>query len=233
MANIGHGEKFEILKSKLMLTAAKLFLTNGYTATKLTDISKETGCDNNAVSRVFGNKDGLLAGLVSYVLDGQFKATAKFLEGKKYDKIMFYAAETTLQLYMAESSEHIRELYMMAYSLPESSKIIYDTITKKLEEIFKEHLPHLEANDFYELELASGGIMRSFLTVPCDRYFTMERKIKRFLETTFLVYEVPKEKIQETIEFVSQFDYTMMAQSTINSMLEYLENRIEKDIDIA
>ncbi|MBO5416397.1 MAG: TetR/AcrR family transcriptional regulator [Clostridia bacterium] len=228
MANIGHGEKFEALKARLMLTAAKLFLAKGYTATKLVDISRAAECDNNAVPRVFGDKDGLLAELVAYVLEGQFKATAEFLANIEHDKILFYAAETTLQLYMAESSEHIRELYSIAYSSPKSSSIIYDTITKKLEDIFKEYLPHLNSNDFYELELASGGIMRSFLTVPCDRYFTMERKVKRFLETTFLVYEVPKEKIAQAIEFVSEFDYPALAQRAVSNMLGFLERNLEK-----
>lgn len=225
MANIGHGKKFEQSKSKLLHSAAKLFLQNGYSATKIVDITKAAGVDYNAVCRIFGDKDGLMAELVAYVLEGQFKATEEMLGGKPKDKILFYAAETTLQLYMAESSEHIRELYTTAYSSPKSSNIIYDTIALKLEDIFREHLPHLDSKDFYELELASGGIMRSFLTVPCDRYFTMERKVKRFLETTFLVYEVPKTKINETIEFVSQFDYPTLAQRTIDNMLAFLESK--------
>ena len=163
--------------------------------------------------------------LVSYVLEGQFEATKKLLEGITDDKILFYAAETTLQLYMAESSEHIRELYSVSYSMPKSSAIIYREITGKLEIIFKEHLPHLQTKDFYEYEIASAGIMRSFMTIPCDMYFTMERKVARFLETTFLVYRVSDEKIKETIAFVSRFDYKAIADDVISHMLAYLESR--------
>ena len=112
---------------------------------------------------------------------------------------MFYAFETTLQLYLAESSEYMREMYNVSYSLFNSSQKVYNTITNKLEYIFKEHLPHLETKDFYELEIASAGIMRGYLTVPCDMYFTMDRKIRKFLETTFKIYDVPKEKIEEAI----------------------------------
>ncbi len=225
MANIGQQKKSEQKKSKILHSAAKLFLVNGYQNTKIQDIAKDAGVGPNTIFFHFGDKDGLMAELISYVLEGQFEATARFLQPSTKDKILFYAAETTLQLHMAESSEHIRELYATAYSLPKSSTIIYDTLTVKLEEIFKEHLPHLDSKDFYELELASGGIMRSFLTVPCDRYFTMERKVRRFLETTFLVYEVPKSKIAETIEFVLQLDYPTLAQQTIDNMLKYLESK--------
>ena len=45
------------------------------------------------------------------------------------------------------------------------------------------------------------------------------------METTFLVYEVPKEKIQEAIAFVGQFDFEKLAKETIENMLKYLENR--------
>ena len=147
------------------------------------------------------------------------------LKDKCDDKILFYAFETTLQLFMAESSEHMREMYNVSYSLPNSSNIIFNTITGKLEEIFKEHLPHLETKDFYELEIASAGIMRNFMSVPCNMYFTMERKLRRFLETTFLIYRVSDEKINEAIEFVSKYDFKMISQGVLERMLKYLEDR--------
>lgn len=50
--------------------------------------------------------------------------------------------------------------------------------------------------------------------------------VKRFLKTTFKIYDVPKEKIEETIAFVSQFDYPKIAKATIDSMLGYLEKNI-------
>ena len=163
--------------------------------------------------------------LVGFVLEGQFEAAQRVLKGITDDKVLFYAVETVMQLHMAESSEHMREMYSVSYSLPNSAQIIYRTITGKLEYIFKEYLPHLESKDFYEREIASGGIMRGFMTVPCDMYFTMERKVKSFLETTFLVYEVPKAKIEEAIAFVGQFDFVQLADQTINEMLKYLESK--------
>lgn len=225
MANSGPGVKFERAKSKVLHAAAKLFLEKGYAESTVKEIAQVAGVNIGSLIHVFKNKENIMCELVKYVLEGQFETTTKLLEGKTEDKILFYAAETTLQLYMAESSEHIRELYSVAYSLPHSSEVIYRTITGKLEDIFKEHLPHLETKDFYELEIASGGIMRGFMTVPCDMYFTMDRKIKRFLETTFLVYRVSDKKIQETIDFVSQFDYEIIAQDTIDHMLAYLESK--------
>ena len=223
MSNYQTSETINAVKKKILFTSALLFIKKGITATTFMDIAKASGLSKNKILYEMKNKEEIIAELVKYVLDRQFETTANFLKGKTEDKILFYAAETTLQLHMAESSENIREIYTTAYSLPVSSAIIQKTITGKLQDIFKEHLPGLETKDFYKLEIASGGIMRGFLTIPCDMWFTMDQKIESFLETTFKLYDVPKEKIREAIDFVSQFDYPALAQSVIDNMLIYLQ----------
>ncbi len=215
----------EILKDKILYCAAKSFLDKGFTDTTLRGLAKDVGTNYGSIQNLFKTKDDLLCELVKYVLEGQFKSTEAFLKDITEDKILFYAVETTLQLHMAESNEHIRNLYASAYSLPKSSAIIQKTITGKLENIFSEHLPDLKTQDFYKLEIASGGIMRGFLTIPCDMWFTMEQKVASFLETTFLVYRVPDKKIKEAIEFVSQFDFPSLAQTTIDGMYKFLEDK--------
>lgn len=218
--------KKEETKSKILHTAAKMFLEKGYNYTTMNELAKNAGITYGELFRVGVDKENILCELVAYVLEGQFESTKKLLEGITDDKILFYAAETTLQLYMAESSEHMREMYNVSYSLPHSAQIIFKTITGKLEEIFKDYLPELETKDFYELEIASAGIMRNFMSVPCNMYFTMDRKVRRFLETTFLVYRVSDEKINEAIDFVSKFNFKEIASQVIDKMLSYLESKV-------
>lgn len=227
MANIRPTEKIKRLRTDILLAAAKLFLAHGYSNTSVWEIAKAAGISANKIFYEMKNKEEILCEIVRYVLDGQFVATETLLAGKTQDKVLFYAAETTLQLYMAESSENVRELYAAAYSMPRSMETIQHVITEKLGNIFHDHLPDLETKDFYELEIASGGIMRGFMTVPCDMYFTMERKVHRFLETTFLIYRMPQEKILEAVEFVSQFDYPTIAQKTIDDLMIYLERQLK------
>lgn len=225
MARLSRGKNYAATRSRVLHAAARSFLARGYHATTLRELASEATVAYSSLVNIFGSKEGILSALVAFVLEGQFAAAAELLKGKTEDKILFYATETTLQLYMAESHEHIREMYAVSYSLPETSRIIYSTITHKLEEIFREHLPHHETRDFYCLELASGGIMRSFMTVPSDMFFTMEMKVKAFLEATFRVYCVPEEKIREAIAFVSQFDFPTLAEGVIGNMLTYLESQ--------
>ena len=225
MANIGHKEKYYQVKSKILRSAAKLFLEKGYKNTTMNELAKVSNISYGALFRTFEDKEAVLCELVGYVLEAQFEMSEKLLKDNE-DKILFYAFETTLQLYLAESSEHMREMYNVSYSLFNSSQKVYNTITNKLEYIFKEHLPNLETKDFYELEIASAGIMRNFMSVPCNIYFTMDRKINRFLETTFLIYRVDDKKINEAIEFVSKFNFKKIANELLNSLLTYLEDKV-------
>lgn len=217
----------EKIREKTLFAAAELFLEKGYTETTTRGIAQKAGVDVSSMNRAFGCKENILCELVTYVLNGQFETTAKFLNGVTDDPLLFYAAETTMQLYMAESSEEIRNLYLAAYSMPHSLDIIQQLITAKLEQLFKAHLPHLNTTDFYELEIASGGIMRGFIARPCDMYFTIDRKVRRFLETTFRIYQVPDAKIEEAIDFVQKFDFQDIAVKTISHMLQYLKDSIE------
>lgn len=213
------------VRSRILHAAAKMFLEKGYQSTTMRELAKNAGVNYGSLMFAFKNKESILCELVAYVLEGQFEATARLLDGKTDDKILFYAAETTLQLYIAESSEHMREMYNVSYSLPRSSEVIFGKITGKLQEIFGEHLPGWETKDFYEREIASAGIMRNHISVPCDIYFTMDRKVKAFLEATFLIYRVPDEKIAEAVRYVSGFDFEKIAAEVISNMLSYLESK--------
>ena len=210
----------------MLHAASKLFIERGYHNTRIKDIANEAGVSYNEVFRILQDKETILCELVGLVLECQFETSKELLKDITDDKLLFYAFETVLQLHIAESKEHIREMYSVSYSLMNSSKVIYKTITSKLMDVFKDHLPHLEEKDFYELEIASAGIMRGYLSIPCDMYFTMKRKVRKFLETTFKIYDVSKEKIEAAIEFVSKFDFKEISLNVINNLFKYLESRI-------
>ncbi len=212
-------------RTHMMCCAAKHFLKHGYSNATVRDIAKDAGIPLSAFYRLFGEKETLLCELVRFVLQRQFDVAADLVKDFPEDRILYYAVETTLQLYLTEANENVRDLYATAYSLKSTTNIIQGTITEKLEYVFKDHLPELEKRDFYKKEIASGGIMRGFMTIPCDMWFTMDQKVEAFLENTLLIYHVPQEKIREAIEFVARFDYPTIAQQMIDAMVRELEER--------
>lgn len=73
-------------------------------------------------------------------------------------------------------------------------------------------MPDAEDKDFYEMDIASGSIMRGFMARKCDMYFTVQKKIERFLECCLKLYDVPKEKRASLIEAVLAFDLHSVAK---------------------
>ena len=218
--------KKEETRSLILHSAAKLFIEQGYSNTRIKDIANDANVSYNDVFRLFEEKDNILSELVGLVLEFQFEKSVEITKKYTHDKLYIYAFETVLQLYVAESLEHIREMYLASYSLPNASKVVYKTITNKLEDIFIDRLPNLETKDFYELEIAVAGIMRGYISVPCDMYFTMDRKVKIFLETVFKIYDVSKDEIKEILKFIEQFDFKKYANEILNSLFNYLESKI-------
>ena len=140
---------------------------------------------------------------------------------------MLYAVGTAIQLHIAELTEPLRKLYVTAYTLSSTSAYLHRSTAKRLEGIFGDYLPDAEAKDFYEMEIASAGMMRSFMAVPCDAYFTVERKIARFLECALKLYNVPVERRREVTAAVLQLDLHTMAAGIIRTTVQQAEKGFE------
>ena len=71
--------------------------------------------------------------------------------------------KTAIQLTLTELNENLREIYIEAYSLPETSEYIYLHTTAELKQIFGENFPDDTESDFYEMEIGTAGLMRSYM----------------------------------------------------------------------
>lgn len=212
-------------RTLVLHSATKLFIENGYTNTRIKDIASDSGVGYNEIFRMFIDKDNLLSHLIDLVIEHQFEVSKKILQDITSDELLLYMFESVLQLYITELNDNIREMYAVSYSLPNTSHKIYEYVSKKIEAVFKVYLPEYETKDFYELEIATAGIMRGFIVNPCNMYFTIQRKVQRYIRTILKIYEVPKEKIEEVIGFIESFDMNAFAKSVIDTLYEYISNR--------
>lgn len=212
-------------RTLVLHSATKLFIENGYTNTRIKDIANDSGVGYNEIFRMFTDKDNLLSHLVDLVIEHQFEMSKKYLESFSDDKLLLYIFENVLQLYICELNDNIREMYAVSYSMPSTSHKIYSYVTEKIESVFKEYLPEYETKDFYELEIATAGIMRGFIINPSTMYFTIDRKVNRFIKTILKIYEVPKEKIDEVIKTIEQFKMKDYAKEVISTLYEYISTR--------
>lgn len=216
-------------RNKMLLAAIQLFLEQGYEKTTTAQISKAAGMSPTSFFAAFENKEALLLTLTKIMFDSQFAKARSF--AKELEPLMVYCLETSLQIYITELSEPLRELYVMAYTLPSTSEYIYKSTSAQIKAIFSPFMPGAEDKDFYEMDIASGSVMRGFMAKKCDMYFTVQKKISRFLECCLKLYDVPKEKRKSLIEAVLAFDLSTVARKLIDEIVTKAETGLEKAIE--
>lgn len=208
-------------KRVILSTCVKLFLKQGYSGTTLSQIAKEAGVSMSSFQNIFGNKEGVLLDLAKIMFENQFEA-AKASGESINNPLYIYAAETAVQLTLTELNENIRDVYVAAYSNGAASEYIYTHTAKKLCETFLKYNPNYTESDFYECDIGSAGMMRGFMSRRCDQYFTLEKKLTRFLTMTLRAYNVPKEEINGAIAFVLSLNIRTLSEGILQRLFEQL-----------
>ena len=216
-----------IRRNKILRSAVKLFLEGGYEKTTTANIAQAAGMAPSSFFAAFENKEALLYTLTESMFESQFDNAEKLI-GSSADPLLVYAVETALQMYITELSEPLRELYVMAYSLPTTSEYIYQNTAKKVGALFKDYVQGAQEKDFYEMDIASAGVMRGFMAKHCDLYFTIDQKLKRFLGCCFTLYHVPQEKQDVVIGAVLAMELKPIAEKIIADTVARAEQGFEE-----
>ena len=216
----------EDAKRRILSACVRLFLEKGYTNTKVAEIRKEADVSAGSFQNIFHTKDGVLTELIGMMFSRQFGAV-KPLASNVPSPAYIYAVETALQLTLTEMSENLRDIYVEAYTFPATAEIIHRSTTAELQAAFGAYLPGCAESDFYEMELGTAGMMRGYMAKKCDPYFTLERKIRRFLSMSLSVFQVPAQEREQIIAFVAEIDIRAEAKKVMDALFESLSVQFE------
>ena len=219
----------ENTKRKILSVCVRLFIEKGYTKSTNAEILKLADVTSSSFYNIFHTKDGVLAELTEFMFENQF-GIADEIVGADASPILLYAVETSLQMTLTELNENLREIYVEAYSQPHIAEYIYRNTAHELYRIFSTYMPGCGESDFYEFEIGSSGIMRSYMAKKCDMYFTLERKLSRFLEMSLCVYNVPEAERKEVIAFLHKLDIRSMANDIIKGLFKKLSMKFEFEL---
>ena len=208
-------------KRKILTVCVRLFLEQGYKNTSVSQIVDEAGVARGSYLNLFPTKDKILLDLTETMFGGQF-GMARSITDTKLPPVYAYALETAIQLTLTELNENLREIYIEAYSLPETSEYIYLHTTAELKQIFRANFPDYSDSDFYEMEIGTAGLMRNYMARKCDIHFPLERKLSRFLTAAMRVYRVPEDELEQTVRFVERLDIRSIAERVMHSLFQTL-----------
>lgn len=228
MANIRSEEATAELHRKILTAATALFMQKGFERTTFVDIAKLSDVPKSKILYEFASKEEILSLLVTKFIDGVAEASDAVSKKLTDDKLLIFMASEVLQIYMAEMNEDMRNLYLAGYSMPKTSEEVLKRRTEILYREFGSMLPYLELKDFYELEIASMGIMRAYMSVPCSMYFTLEAKTDRLISTILKIYDIDNKRIEETKEFMKKIDFEAVAKKTVEDVFEELGIKTNK-----
>ena len=208
-------------KRKILTVCVRLFLEQGYKNTSVSQIVDEAGVARGSYLNLFPTKDKILLDLTETMFGGQF-GMARSIADIKLPPVYAYAVETAIQLTLTELNENLREIYIEAYSLPETSEYIYLHTTAELKQIFSANFPDYSDSDFYEMEIGTAGLMRNYMARKCDIHFPLERKLSRFLTAAMRVYRVPEDELKQTVRFVERLDIRSIAERVMHTLFQTL-----------
>ena len=208
-------------RRKILTVCVRLFLEQGYKNTSVSQIVDEAGVARGSYLNLFPTKDKILLDLTETMFGGQF-GVARSIADSKLPPVYAYAVETAIQLTLTELNENLREIYIEAYSLPDTSEYIYLHTTAELKQIFGENFPDDTESDFYEMEIGTAGLMRSYMARKCDIHFPLERKLSRFLTAAMRVYRVPEDELEQTVRFVERLDIRSIAERVMHTLFQTL-----------
>lgn len=212
-------------KERILSVCVRLFLEQGYHRTTVGQILKEAGVSASTFQHIFRSKDGVLSELVSFMFNSQFAAAKSFDDVQITSPVFIYAVETAIQLTLTEINDNIRDMYIEAYTSPETSKYIHEHTAVELKTIFGHLFPGYTDNDFYELEVGSAGMMRGYMVKKCDIHFPLEKKLECFLLLSLRAYRVSEDEINAVVERIKKLDVRVIAQGILDRLFEALEMR--------
>lgn len=99
--------------------------------------------------------------------------------------------------------------------------------SSELYKLFGGIMPQYSESDFYESDIGNAGIMRAYMARPCDKYFTLERKLEKLLRMTLNSFDIPKDKQNQVVDYVDSLDIRSIADGVMQKLFETLAMKFD------
>lgn len=208
-------------EKRILQTAIRLFLENGYSKTTLKTISQECALRQGTIAYHFHTKEDMLYYLIQALTEFHGGIIDNSLNNTK-DILYSYATEIAIQIALCETDRKAWDLYYSAYSQFKTFELIKNWAAKEHYRLLGDRLPNWSETDFMEKEHIASGIELAVFYAPCDRYFTLEKKISLTLDSMMLLYNVSEKERKETIEKILMLDYVKIGQEMFEKFVAKL-----------
>ena len=206
---------------KVVKSAVKLFLQNGFSGTTIKMISDDTGIKPGNITYYYRTKEDMLLVLMQEIMDFHLDMIDE-AEERLNDPLVAYATEVTAQIALCETDAAAKDLYYSAYNHPKTFENIKDWTAKKNFHLLGSLLPDYTEEDFRHLENVACCIELSAFVTACDRYFTLEDKISLILDSLMKLFDINKNERKRVIEQILGLDYVKLGRDMFERFVKRL-----------
>ncbi len=209
-------------EKRILQSAIRLFLEKGYSKTTLKAISDDSGEHLGTITHHFRAKEDMLYFLIQALTEFHGGIIDSSLDNTK-DVLYSYATEIAIQIALCETDRTAWDLYYSAYSQFKTFELIKNWAAKEHARLFADRLPDWKESDFAEKEHIASGIEQAAFYAPCDRFFTLEKKIALVLDSMMLLYNITDAERKQTIEKILKLDYVKIGQEMFGKFVSWLD----------
>ncbi len=193
-------EKSQQIREKIIEVTRRLFIEQGYSATTIRQILKETGLTTGSLYHFFRNKEDILMQIASDYLEDANAMILPLLKDRP-DPIVHYALIIALQLKIADNHERIAELYLHSYGSWRVSEIICLNSAKRNKAFFEKFSPGMTDQEWYTRSLAINGIIQNCIAEKLHSgKIAYDERLNVILTAAFGLFNVPQSKVKPAID---------------------------------
>lgn len=213
---------------KVIRSATKLFLAQGFSKTTHRQIAEESGIGLGTITYHYKVKEDLLRVLIEELMDFHLDVI-EYSQENSGNSLFSYAMEIAVQIALCETDDKAYDLYYSAYSHPATFDYIKDWAAKKNYHLLKSKLPEWSEEDFRRVENITGGIELAAFTAPKNRYFSLNDKISLFLDSMMKIYNIPDDDRKETIDKVISLDCEKISKEMFGKFVSRLDGERQNE----
>lgn len=210
------------IEMRIIRSATKLFLQNGYTKTTLRMIGKDCDMSHNRMLYHFATKEDMLYRLVAELMAFHSDVIEK-IDAQTDNNLLAYAMEITAQIALCEGNRSAWDLYYSAYTNPKTYELIKEWGYKKNMNLLEAYLPDWSERDFKLKENIASGIELSALSTPCDMNYSLDDKITITLDSLMRLYDIPPDKRKSVIDTILKLDCITIGQQMFDMFVKRIE----------
>jgi len=206
------------VRYKIISTAKKLFISQGYKKTTIRQIVEESGVLIGSIYYFFKNKEEIFQSIVL----GMFDIADNYLIekcGSDLTPALQYAILSAVELKAADMNEQVCEIFYEAYTMNGVMHKLVTHAAERSKRLFQDDILLTEKEHFLRT-LGLVGMMRNYIaTSYIAKDVSYETKISTYLDLSLIMYNIEHDEIEEVKETVNQM--TPVIIEIANNLINY------------